>query len=54
MKKKHIPTEEIKKYTAAMRKFYMPALPLLMLDGVQKKPDKKTINELTNQHRKKL
>ena len=39
----HTP-EEIKKYTAAMRRFRMPALPLLTLNGAQKKPDKE-INE---------
>ena len=41
----HTP-EAIKKYTAAMCRFRMPAKPLLTLDGVQTKPDKKTINEL--------
>ena len=42
MNKKYTP-QQIKKHTAAMRRFCMSPQPLLTLDGVQKKP---TDNEL--------
>ena len=46
--------KEIKTYTEALKHFNMPPQPLLTLDGVQKKPDKKTINEITKQPEEKL